>query len=151
MKIRRLTVRSGVALATVLAPLMVVTQTATAMPATLYVGPGGTNVNNNCQASLNPCQTIGFALTEAQPAATIKVQAGTYDEDLKITQPVTIMGAGASQTVIEPTAVTADADTDSTEPQFTIVDADHTAGVNLKDLGVNGAAATPGFDSDMKG
>jgi hypothetical protein len=113
------------------------------------VGSSGTNLANNCQASLNPCKTITFALGLASNGATIKVQAGTYNEQVKITKPVTIMGAGANQTVIEPSAVPLfDSDTDSTQHQFYIVDVAGTAGVNLKDLGVNGTAATPSLDSD---
>jgi hypothetical protein len=151
MNLRSITTRAGVAVALILAPLMIVAQATSASPTTLYVGPSGTNVNNNCQAVLNPCQTITFALGQAPSGATIKVQAGTYDETLRISQPVTILGAGATQTVIEPTAVTSDADTDSPFPQFFVVDAANTAGVNLKDLGINGTAATASFDTDGLG
>jgi parallel beta-helix repeat protein len=119
---------------------------------TLYVSPSGTDVNNNCQASLNPCQTIDYALTQAPSGATIKVQAGTYAEQVKITRPVTIIGAGASQTVIDPPApVTFDADTDSTQPQFYVVDAFGTTGVNLEDLGIDGLGMRPGLDTDGHG
>jgi hypothetical protein len=110
---------------------------------TLYVATSGTDTDNSCTASINPCRTIDFALTQAASGATIKVQAGTYNEQVQITKPVTIMGAGASQTVIEPTSVpSTDTDTDSTEPQAYIVDVTHTTGVNLKDIGVNGSAAS---------
>jgi hypothetical protein len=62
------------------------------------------------------------------------------------------MGAGANQTVIEPTTVPLfDSDTDSTEPQFYIVDVTGTSGVNLKDLGINGSAATPSLDLNGHG
>ncbi len=151
MTFKTLTARMAVVATLTIAPLMLVAQTSSAGSTTLYVGPSGTNVDNNCQASLNPCQTISFALTQAQTGATIMVQAGTYDESLKITQPVTIVGAGATQTVIEPTAVTADADTDSVEPQFYVVDASHATGVNLRNLGINGSAATASFDTDELG
>jgi hypothetical protein len=65
MKSRSIAVRTGVAAALMMVPLMVVSQVSGASPTTLYVGPGGTNTNNNCQTSLNPCLTISFALTQA--------------------------------------------------------------------------------------
>jgi hypothetical protein len=146
MKSRSIAVRTGVAAALMMVPLTVASQVSGASPTTLYVGPGGTNTNNNCQTSLNPCLTISFALTQAASGATIKVQRGTYNEQVKITKPVTIIGAGASQTVIEPTSVSAsDSDTDSTIPQLYIVDVTHTTGVNLKGIGVNGSEASTSF------
>ena len=152
MNFKLIAARTGVALALTMVPLTLVAQVSGASPSTLYVGPSGTNVNNNCQVSLNPCQTINFALTQAPSGATIKVQAGTYPEQVRISQPVTIQGAGATQTIIEPTAaVTSDADTDSTQPQFYIVDVTGTSGVNLKDLGINGTAATPSLDTNGHG
>ncbi|HVC71081.1 MAG TPA: NosD domain-containing protein [Acidimicrobiales bacterium] len=162
MRLKRVTVNTVSASIVAMAGLLVLPSAVFASPArshssnahppTLYVGTSGTNVANNCQNSLNPCQTISFALSQASIGATIKVQAGTYNEQVKITQPVTIMGAGANQTVIEPTSVPlADADTDGLQPQFYIVDVTGTAGVYLKDLGINGSAATPSLDTDSFG
>src|SRR5579863_6082651 len=152
MKLKRITITMVSASIVVMAGLIVLPNAAFASSRkphssnahgpTLYVGSSGTNLANNCQASLNPCKTITFALGLASDGATIKVQAGTYNEQVKITKPVTIMGAGANQTVIEPSAVPLfDSDTDSTQHQFYIVDVAGTAGVNLKDIGVNGTAA----------
>ena len=159
MKLKRITITMVSASIVVMAGLVVLpnaafasshkTHSSNTHPPTLYVGSGGNNLANNCQASLNPCKTITFALSQALTGATIKVQAGTYNEQVKISKPVTIQGAGSNQTVIEPSTVPAfDTDTDSTQPQFYIVDVTGTTGVNLKDLGVNGTAATPSLDTD---
>jgi parallel beta-helix repeat protein len=162
MKLKRVTITLVSASIVVMAGLVVLPNAAFASShrvhsphagaKTLYVATSGTDTDNNCQASINPCQTINFALSLAQSGATIKVQAGTYAEQVKITQPVTIEGAGATQTVIEPTVVpNKDTDTDSAEPQFYIVDVSHTTGVNLKDLGIDGSAATASLDTDSYG
>ena len=151
MKLKRATMTLVGASAVVMAGLVVLPNTAfgsSPHPPTLYVATSGTNVNNDCQASINPCQTVSFALTQAQDGATIKVQAGTYNEQLRITHPVTILGAGSTQTVIEPSTVpNSDTDTDSNQPQFFVIDVSNTTGVNLKDVGINGSAATASLES----
>jgi hypothetical protein len=66
---------------------------------------------------------------------------------LTIAQNVTIKGAGEASTVIEPTSLTTiETDTDSDTPQAVIVyvEPDVTA-ANLKDLTVNGSAASSSF------
>lgn len=132
--------------------LAVVPEAANASPVTLYVATGGTNTGNNCRTAEAPCQTIGFALTQAPSGATIEVQAGTYPEQIQIDQPVTIVGAGATRTILEPTSVpVSDADTDTGLPQFAIVDISGTTGVNLQNLSVNGNAATASYDTDGDG
>ncbi|HXW33540.1 MAG TPA: NosD domain-containing protein [Acidimicrobiales bacterium] len=129
--------------------IAIVPDTAGASPVTLYVATGGSNTNNNCQVANVPCQTIGYALSIAPSGATVDVQAGVYNEQLTINKAVTIVGAGSSRTVIEPSALpSSDKDTDSTLPQFAVVDVTSATDVNLEDLGVNGSAATPSFDSD---
>jgi parallel beta-helix repeat protein len=162
MKLKRVTITLVSASIVVMAGLVVLPNTAfassrkvhssNANPATLYVASSGTDADNNCKASINPCQTINFALTLAQSGATIMVQAGTYDEQVKITHPVTIIGAGSTETVIKPSAVPAeDGDTDTIYPQFYIVDVSGTTGVNLKNIGINGSAATASLDTDGDG
>jgi parallel beta-helix repeat protein len=44
--------------------------------------------------------TIGQALALSSPGDTIQVQAGVYNESLVITQPVSIVGVGASQAIL---------------------------------------------------
>ncbi len=120
---------------------------------TLYVNGTTGADTGTCRLSAHPCKTISYALSLAPATATIKVAAGTYPEALTITQPVTIIGAGASgstPTVIEPTATTTlVTDTDpnhATTPQV-IVNVNGTTGVTLKNLAVNGNAAQSQFNS----
>jgi parallel beta-helix repeat protein len=111
----------------------------------LYVNTNGGVDSGTCRLSTNPCATISYALTEASPSATIHVAAGTYAEQLVITQAVSIVGAGAS-TIIEPDSLpVADTDTDSSEPQYAIVDIPSATDVNLKDLTINGTDAEGQF------
>jgi len=120
----------------------------------LYVnsttGSNTTNGNpNSCRLLANPCATISYALTLAPPDATILVASGSYDEQLTITQNVTIDGAGAAgagATIIDPVApVLADTDTDSSTPQNYIVDVTSGAVANLKFLAVDGSAGSSFF------
>ncbi len=148
MRIRSLAaVCATLAMAT--ASLVVLSGTASASPSKLYVAPGGANGGNSCQSSAHPCQTIGFALSLANAGAKIYLAAGTYNEQITITKPVTITGAGSGSSIIKPSAVPlSDTDTDSTYPQFYVVDVKNTSGVTLKGVGINGSAATPTFDND---
>ena len=127
--------------------------TAASASGNLWVSTSGSDAANNCQTESSPCQTITWALTVAAEGDTIHVAAGTYNEQVKITRAVTILGStGSAKTIIEPQAVPdSDSDTDSTAPQFYVVDATHTTGANLKDLTINGSAATPTLDSDGDG
>jgi uncharacterized repeat protein (TIGR01451 family) len=68
--------------------------------AQLNVAPGGSN-SGNCQPG--PCQTITYALTQAPSGATINIAAGTYNEALRVTQSVSLIGAAAATTIIAPT------------------------------------------------
>lgn len=49
----------------------------------------------------SPCQTIGYALTQAAASGdTINIAAGTYVEQLSVSKSVTLSGASAASTVI---------------------------------------------------
>ena len=114
---------------------------------TLYVSTTGTD-SGTCRLAANPCQTISYALTKAPAGATIKVAAGDYSQPLQITQAVTILGAGSSAatgTVIDPSTLIADTDTDSTEPQDAVIDIPNATGVTLKNLDVDGQNAQGNF------
>jgi parallel beta-helix repeat protein len=64
--------------------------------ATLCVNPGGTG---GCSA------TIGAAVTAAAPNDTITVAKGTYREDVVISKPLSLIGAGSQNTTIDATGL----------------------------------------------
>src|SRR5512135_3018104 len=43
-----------------------------------YVAPGGSDEGNNCLDSSQPCQTLPWAVRQAQPDEVLKLAAGTY-------------------------------------------------------------------------
>jgi parallel beta-helix repeat protein len=115
---------------------------------TLYVN-GSTGVDSGtCRLAAHPCATISYALSKATTGATIKVTAGDYPQPLQITKPVTIVGAGdtGSGTVIDPSTLIADTDTDSSYTQYAVIDIPNTTGVTLKDLDIDGQNAIGNFD-----
>jgi parallel beta-helix repeat protein len=116
---------------------------------TLYVnGSTGTDTGT-CRLQSHSCATIGYALNQAPSGATIKVAAGSYPEPLKIIKPVTIIGDGASgtgATVIDPSTLVSDTDTDSGTPQEVIVDVAGTPGVKLQKLRIDGSSAQSQFN-----
>ena len=138
-----------VAAAAVVVTGMMVTMpgVASANPAVLYVAAVfGSNGGNSCQSSSHPFATIDYALSVAESGATIKLQAGTYNEQVAITKPVTIKGVSSTQSIIQPSAVPlSDTDTDGVQPQYYVVDVKNTTGVTLQNVGVSGSAATPTF------
>jgi parallel beta-helix repeat protein len=119
---------------------------------TLYVnGSTGTD-SGTCRLAAHPCATITYALTKSSTTATstIDVAAGYYPEPLTITHSVSIVGAadsGSTATIIDPSTLVTDTDTDSSVPQDTIVDVTDTTGVTLKDLDITGSNAQSDFDS----
>ena len=113
---------------------------------TEYVATTGTD-SGTCRLASHPCQTIGYALTQNTTDSTIMVAAGDYPEQLTITAPVTIDGAGAS-TVIDPSAVAAnDTDPNHTTTPYPIVDVNGTNKVKLENLTVDGSAAVNHYNS----
>jgi parallel beta-helix repeat protein len=116
---------------------------------TLYVNGTTGNDTGTCRLPAHPCATISYALTQSATDATstIKVTAGFYPEPLAITHSVTIAGAGdtGSGTVIDPSTLISDTDTDSSTPQEAIVDVTDTTGVTLKGLDISGGNAGNNF------
>ncbi len=115
-----------------------------------YVATSGTNHNNACASATRPCATITYALAEqaaSDAAGIINVAAGTYQEQVSITQAndnVKIKGAGATTVIEAPTSgLLSDTDTDSSQPQYYVIDvAPGTIGVGLSKLSVNGLPAS---------
>ncbi len=63
-------------------------------PAILYVdGATGSDAPNNCQGPAAPCQTIGYAISQATDGDTILLAAGHYSENVQISdKPLTLRG-----------------------------------------------------------
>ncbi|MGH3158899.1 MAG: right-handed parallel beta-helix repeat-containing protein [Streptosporangiaceae bacterium] len=117
---------------------------------TLYVNANTGMDSGTCRLAAHPCATISYALTKSSTTATstIDVAAGNYPKALAITHSVSIVGAadsGASATIIDPSTLITDTDTDSSIPQDTVVDVTGTSGVTLKDLEVSGTNAESDF------
>ena len=76
-----------------------------APPPTLYVASSGSNAANGCESQVSPCQTIQYAVEQAEPEARIEVASGTYHEAQIVSQiPLTLRGAGAGQTIVDGSA-----------------------------------------------
>jgi len=67
-------------------------------PTIRYVDCISGSDNGDCTAS--PCQTIGYALSQANNGDTIRVAACTYTESLTLDKPVSLIGDGADDTII---------------------------------------------------
>lgn len=67
--------------------------------ATLYVGPGGSD-SGTCRSVASPCATLIGALAKAAPNETIQIAPGQYTTSVVLNQPVTIVGAGATETIL---------------------------------------------------
>jgi len=69
--------------------------------ATRYVDPAGSDGANDCTIPAQPCATIGHAVAVASPVDTLRVGAGTYSEQVTINISLTLIGAGAGNTMIQ--------------------------------------------------
>ncbi|OIP07240.1 hypothetical protein COS66_02520 [Candidatus Berkelbacteria bacterium CG06_land_8_20_14_3_00_43_10] len=84
-------------------PLNLFPQSALAVSGTQYVATTGNDTTGN-GTSGNPYLTIQKAIDVASSGDTISIAAGTYVESPNVTKPLTVTGAGQSQTTIAPTA-----------------------------------------------
>ena len=88
--------------------------------------------------------TIQSAVNDVA-CSTINVAAGTYNEQVTVTRSdVTITGAGAGSTIIQPSTVTANTSSlFSGSPIAAIVLVDGATGITVEDLTVDGSTAAP--------
>jgi hypothetical protein len=68
---------------------------------TWYVNGVSGSDSNTCTSPTTACKTIGHAVSLASSGDSIKVAAATYKENLTITLSLTILGSGASTTIID--------------------------------------------------
>ncbi|MCD6344497.1 MAG: hypothetical protein J7M17_02670, partial [Anaerolineae bacterium] len=61
-------------------------------PGTLYVDGATGSDTTDCSSPATPCETIGYALTQAANSDEIRVAEGTYTETLGIGITVTLKG-----------------------------------------------------------
>jgi parallel beta-helix repeat protein len=109
----------------------------------LYVTPSGTDFGSCPQTA--PCKTIDYAISQANPDATIHVAAGNYLQAVIVNKNVTINGAGTG-TVIEPSTPTpAGNDPDSGYPTYADVNVTPGHIATVENLTVNGAPASAYF------
>jgi hypothetical protein len=102
----------------------------------------GQDVPNTCRASGLPCATIQHAVDVACPGDVVDVAAGTYAEQVEIAKALTVRGAGAASTEIEPSTVVANTTSLSTSnPAAAIVLVRDAVDVQIEDLAVDGATA----------
>lgn len=64
----------------------------------IYVSTTGSD-SNPCTKAL-PCATMQYAVDNAPTGSIINVEAGTYNQTVNITKPLTLAGAGAAKTII---------------------------------------------------
>ncbi len=112
---------------------------------TLFVSTTGSDTGA-CTSSSAPCATIDYALTQATPNAAINVAAGTYTQQLVITQNTTILGAAGGGTIIDPTSIpTSETDTGRGIPVSAIVDVRPHVNLVMKNVVVDGSGAQSQF------
>jgi hypothetical protein len=70
-----------------------------------YVAPSGTDAGT-CSDSAQPCKTILYALSKSVPGGEIRIAAGTYAEQILVSQPVSLTGGFALTNWVTPTWTT---------------------------------------------
>jgi predicted outer membrane repeat protein len=68
---------------------------------TWYVNGVHGSDSNNCMSTQTACKTIGHAISRASSGDSIMVAAATYKENLTIGLSLTVIGSGASTTIID--------------------------------------------------
>jgi hypothetical protein len=79
------------------AVLMLCVATASASAATRFVATTGSDeAGNTCLVSVDPCQTVQWAITEAQAGDTLSLAEGTYVGEFRLNKELTVVGQGPS-------------------------------------------------------
>lgn len=110
-----------------------------------YVSTAGSDPGNDCLSSSTPCRTIQHAVDVACDGNVVQVAVGTYDEQVVIGKPLTVSGAGAGSTVVQPSSVAANTTSlSSGNPIAAILLVDGAADVGLTGFTVDGSVAAFG-------
>ncbi|MDT4912614.1 MAG: hypothetical protein QOC66_1742 [Pseudonocardiales bacterium] len=100
-RVRRTVGVASLALLTAGGALALSAAPASAAPTpTRYVAIGGDDIDNDCLSQSSPCETIQYAVNQADPGDTVSVGAGAgadaYAESVHIRIPLTLVGAGST-------------------------------------------------------
>ncbi len=110
----------------------------------------GTAVSVNSQSfhcGYDAFPTIQAAVDAVAPNGTVEVAAGTYQEQIKISQPMTLTGAGQGNTFIDlPVAPATTASVRTKSPLVYGIDVNGTTGVTISNVTLDGQSATNGVD-----
>jgi hypothetical protein len=112
---------------------------------TLVVDDDGQGTATDCSVGTSAFSSIQAAVNGAAPGDAIFICPGTYDEQVTVTtSDLTIIGSGASLTILRPSAVTATTDLNEGVPMRPILLVDHATGVTVSDLKIDGSLADGG-------
>ena len=70
-------------------------------PAHRYVNGSGLDGGNDCLDPDNPCATVAYAISQANPGNTIEIAEGIYTESFMIDKSLALQGAGQENTIIQ--------------------------------------------------
>jgi hypothetical protein len=119
--------------------------------ATLYVSTTGLDTNPCSQTQ--PCHTLQHAVDTASAGDTVRVLAGTYNQTVNITKPLTLTGAGETSTIIDGSNIdtgaglgTQDPTAPSSTPYYGVVSVQNNTGtggaIRIRNLGIDHAFVT---------
>ncbi len=77
---------------------------------TRYVATDGSDTSNACLDVATPCQSIAHAIEMALDHDDIQIAAGVYTETLTLDKPLSLLGEGRDETIIQAHAVAGEAD-----------------------------------------
>jgi hypothetical protein len=119
----------------------VVAGPAVAAVSTRYVAPTGEDSDNDCTVSASPCQTIQYAVDQANAGDSISIARGTYGESVQIHKSLTLVGSGATG------SGRSTIDGDGSDPSIFVdgFDTNSPPDVTVEDLDVSGNQADDGI------
>jgi hypothetical protein len=114
---------------------------------TIWVATTGSDSNPCTKAK--PCATLQYAVDNAPVGAIVKVEAGTYNQSVNITKPLTLEGAGAATTTIDGSNIDTEA---MATPYYGVISVENNPGtgghITIKGFTVDNAFITPAEYAD---